>query len=259
MRTVLAAIHCLLVAASAVAAVRTETLDYTVGDTPMKGFLAYDDSTAGKRPGVLVVHEWWGLNDYARERAKRLAESGYVAFALDMYGGGKSTTHPEEAGQWSGAIRAQQDLGRARFQAAYDLLRADPRVAPAKIAAVGSCFGGSVVLAMAEAGADLAGVVSYHGALPAEPVAAGTAVKAKILAFHGSADPFVPVEQVATFQRNLDAAGADWQFVTFGGVQHSFTNPDADRSGVPGLAYDADADRRSWRATLDFFHEVFGE
>ena len=258
MRTALALVCVLTLAAPAAAAIHTETVDYKVGDVPLKGFLAYDDATTARRPGVLVVHEWWGLNDYARSRAKQLAESGYVAFAVDMYGEGKTTTHPEEAGQWSGAVHQHQDIGRARFQAGYDLLKANPRVAPGKIAAIGYCFGGGVVLAMAEAGADLAGVASFHGALPGEPVAAGTQVKAKIICFHGADDPFITPDAVAKFEQNLTAAGADWQFVTYSGTKHSFTNPDAGKAGMVQLEYNAEADHRSWRSLMSFFDEIFG-
>jgi dienelactone hydrolase len=259
MKSACAVVLCLLVAGSAVADIHTETVDYTAAGTALKGFLAYDDASTAERPGVLVVHEWWGLNDYARARAEKLAASGFVAFALDMYGGGKNTAHPKEADLWSKAVQEQQEVAKARFQAAYDLLAANSRVAPGKIAAIGYCFGGAVVLTMAAAGADLDGVVSYHGALPTEPVAAGTTVKAKILAYQGAADPFVTAEQTATFQHNLEAAGAEWEFVLFGGAKHSFTNPGVDQFGVPGLAYDAEADRRSWQGTMGFFDEIFGD
>lgn len=240
------------------AAVKSEPVTYKQGETTLKGHLAYDDAVTGKRPGVLVVHEWWGLNDYARQRAEALAKEGYVALAVDMYGEGKSTVHPEEAGAWSSALAKNQPLAGQRFQAALELLQKHPRVDGGKIAAIGYCFGGAVVLGMAQGGADLRGVVSFHGALPTEPVAAGTTVKARVQVHHGAADPFVTPEQVAKFQDNLAKAGADWQMNVYGGAKHSFTNPEAARFGMAALAYDAAADRRSWAAMLDFFREVFG-
>ena len=240
------------------AAVKTEPVTYKQGETTLKGHLAYDDAAAGKRPGVLVVHEWWGLNDHARQRAEALAKEGYVALALDMYGDGKNTTHPEEAGAWSGALAQNQPLARERFQAAHELRRKHPKVDGEQIAAIGDCFGGAVVLGMAQAGADLDGVVSFHGALPTEPPPAGTAIKSRILVCHGAADPFVTPEQVAKFEENLTKAGADWQLIAYGGAKHSFTNPEAARFGMAALAYDEKADRRSWSAMLAFFREIFG-
>jgi dienelactone hydrolase len=245
-------------AAPATAAIHTETVTYKQGDTTLKGYLAYDDTLAGKRPGVLVVHEWWGLNDYARRRAEALAAEGYVAFAADMYGAGRTTTHPDEAGQWSQAVQQNQEAGMHRFMAAYELLAHNPRVDAERIAAIGYCFGGGVVLAMAGAGVDLDGVVSFHGALPTAPFEKGK-VKAKVLVCHGSGDDFVTPEQVQTFQSNLDAAGADWQMIVYGDAEHSFTNPDAGKAGMEQLVYDPAADRRSWRAMLAFFDEIFGE
>jgi dienelactone hydrolase len=246
----------LAAAAPAAAAIHTETVEYTVDAKTLKGYLAYDDAVAGKRPGVVVVHEWWGLNDYARHRAEMLAEEGYVAFAADMYGDGKTTTHPEEAGMWSSAVRQNQEAGKKRFEAARELLAADPHTDPERIAAIGYCFGGAVVLTAALAGADLDAVVSFHGALPTDPPAGP--VKASVLVCHGADDQFTTAEQVATFQGNLEAAGADWEFVTYGGAKHSFTNPNAGDAGMDALAYDETADRRSWRAMLDLFDEVFG-
>jgi dienelactone hydrolase len=242
---------------TAQAAVKTETVEYKQGETVLKGYLAYDDATTAKRPGVLVVHEWWGLDDYAKRRAEELAKAGYVAFALDMYGEGKNTRHPEQAGEWSSAVARNPDASAARFQAALDQLKKQPRVDSAKVAAIGYCFGGGVVLKRAVAGADLRGVVSFHGALPADPVAAGTAVKAKILVCNGADDGFVTPEQIATFQKNLTQAKADWQFVNYSGAKHSFTNPNAASFGIDALAYNEAADRRSWQAMLSFFGEIF--
>lgn len=244
-------------AAPSMAAIKSEVVKYKAGDTALVGYLAYDDAAKGKRPGVIVVHEWWGLNDYAKKRAELLAKEGYVAFALDMFGDGKTTEHPEEAGPWASAVRGQAGVAKQRFMAAYDLFKANPRVDASKIAAIGYCFGGAVALSMAEEGVDLVGVATFHGALPQEPVAPGTAVKAKLLICHGADDPLIPAEQVSTFINNLKAANADFQFIQYSGARHSFTNADAAKYGMQPLAYNEAADRRSWQAMKDFFAEVF--
>jgi dienelactone hydrolase len=240
-------------AASAHAAIRVEPVEYKQGDTALRGQLVYDDAAQGKRPGVLVVHEWWGLNDYAKRRAKMLAEAGYVAFALDMFGDGKTTEHPDEAGKWATAIGQNVQVGVDRFNAAWDLLKKNEHVDAAHIAAIGYCFGGSTVLTMAFSGADLDGVAAFHGITPAEPTGK---VTASILVCLGAADPFIPAEQVATFQKNAADAGADWQLVSYAGAKHSFTNPGAGSYGLPALAYDEKADKRSWALLLDFLAEV---
>ncbi|MBD3335493.1 MAG: prolyl oligopeptidase family serine peptidase [Candidatus Eisenbacteria bacterium] len=248
-------ILCVILTAPALADVTTETVAYRHGDTELQGFLAYPDDAEGMLPGVLVVHEWWGLNEHAKDKAEQLAEAGYVALALDMYGQGKSTEHAEEAGEWSKQVRRNEEMMQQRFRAAHEVLRDDPRTDPERIAAIGYCFGGYVVLSMAAQGAELQGVVSFHGSLPTEPVEAG-AVKAKVLVCHGGADPLTTREQIQQFQETMTAAGADWVFITYGGAKHSFTNPEADERGMAPLGYDASADARSWRHMLDFFNEV---
>jgi dienelactone hydrolase len=253
-RTATLAIVVALLAPAANATVKMDPVDYKQGDTTLKGVVVYDDATTGKRPGVLVVHEWWGLNDYARSRAKMLAEAGYVAFAIDMFGGGRTTEHPKEAGEWAGALAANRETAAARFMAAYDLLKQNPRVDAERMAAIGYCMGGSVVLRMALDGADLDAVASFHGGLFPDP---GTGpVKARILVCHGAADGFMTDEVVQTFQKNLAASGADYEFISFGGAKHSFTNPGADKRGIPGLEYNAAADRRSWAALMQFLGEM---
>jgi dienelactone hydrolase len=257
-RVAIAVLAVTLFAGHAEAAIHTETVDYREGDTALRGYLAYDDTSTAKRPGVLVVHEWWGLNEHARNKAKALAKAGYVALAIDMYGDGKTTDHPKEAGEWSGYIGQHQEVGKARFLAGLNLLKQRPLVVPDKIAAIGFCFGGHVVLSMAAQGVNLRGVVTFHGSMPEDPVPAGTTVKAKVLMNHGAADPLVTMDKVLHFQQILTNAGADWECNIYGGAKHSFTNPTADSRGIPALAYNAEADRRSWRAMLDFFREIFG-
>jgi dienelactone hydrolase len=235
----------------------TRTVEYRQGDTVMRGFLAYDDSLKGKRPGVLVVHEWWGLNDFARERALKLAGLGYVALAADMYGGGVITSNPEEAGKLSGALRGDPTRLRARAQAALKVLAADPRVDPKRLAAIGFCFGGTTVLELAYSGADLAGVVSFHGGLPRPQPGDLQGLKAKILVLHGAEDPHVSAADIAAFEQAMRQAGADWQMVFFGGAVHGFTNPAAGDNQASGVAYNARAARRSWRYMQDFFQEIW--
>jgi dienelactone hydrolase len=256
MKTVLTVLMSLCVVTASQAAVKVEELTYKQGDTSLHGYVYYDDASDSERPGVLVVHEWWGLNDYAKERAKMLAELGYVAMALDMYGEGKTTEHPQTAGEWAGAVT--DELGKARFTAAYELLRKHKLTADGKIAAIGYCFGGGVVLRAARAGIDLRGVVSFHGSLPTEAVEPDT-IKAKILVCHGAEDPFTSAEQVQKFQQSLTDAGADWQLIIYGGARHSFTSKQADTRGIPALQYNASADRRSWAAMRMFFEEIFAD
>lgn len=252
-----------LAAATAQAAVQTEEVTYSANGTSMKGYLAYDDAIDGKRPGVLVVHEWWGHNDYVRRRAEMLAEEGYTALALDMYGDGKTAAHPKEAGEFSGAVRQNWEAGQKRFQAALELLRRHPTVQADDVAAIGYCFGGGVVLQMAREGADLDGVVSFHGSLGpiAEPAARGE-VTADVLVLHGGDDQFVKPEQVQAFEQEMEQAGVDYEVVVYDGAKHSFTNPQADEYGARfelPLGYDAQADEQSWQRMLEFFDRIFGE
>jgi len=248
---------CFLLTGVAWAEVQTKTIEYNDGDTPLRGYLAWDDAVQGPRPGVIVVHEWWGLNDYARTRAEQLAGMGYVAFAVDMYGDDKVTEHGNEAKEWMQQITANMDAWRRRALLGLEVLRQQEKVDPQQVAAIGYCFGGATVMQMAYSGADLAGVVSFHGSLPpAAPEDLGR-IKARILVEHGAADGFVPAERIAQFQEALEKADADWRMVINGGAKHSFTNPGADAYGIEGLAYDANADHRSWRDMQDFFAEIF--
>ena len=242
---------------SSQAEVRTETLAYRDDAVALQGHLAWDDAVQGKRPGVIVVHEWWGLNDYARERAGMLAELGYVALAVDMYGEGKATEHGDQAREWMQQIAANVEKWQRRALLGLDLLRDHPLVDRNRTAAIGYCFGGATVLQMAYSGADLAGVVSFHGSLPVATGQQAGNIKAKILVAHGSQDTFIPAERIAKFRAALNKAGADWQMIEYGGAEHSFTNPGADAHGMENIRYDKDADRRSWRHMQQFFEEIF--
>lgn len=258
MTRVLLTLSFILVAVSqADAKLQSKTYDYQHGDVPLKGYLVWDDEVEGKRPGVLVVHEWWGLNDYARRRADQLAELGYVAFAVDMYGNGKVTEHPAEAGKWSGEVRKNVAEWQQRALLGLDILREHELVDSDRLAAIGYCFGGATVLQMAYSGADLDGVVSFHGALPVAETGQADAIKAKILVCHGADDGFTPEDQIKKFRAALSDAGVDWQMVYYGNARHSFTNPGADKHGIAGLKYDKHADERSWQQMQDFFGEIF--
>lgn len=242
------------------AAIQIEEIPYQSSDgTRMLGYYAWDDALSGPRPGVVVVHEWWGLNDYAKRRARDLAQLGYSALAIDMYGEGRNTEHPEDAQGFMQAATADAAVARKRFLAGLDLLKRQPQTDAARLAAIGYCFGGKVVLDMARQGAPLAGVVSFHGALGTTTPATPGSVKAKVLVAHGASDSFVSAEDVAGFKQEMQRAGADYRFHSYPGAKHSFTNPDAGAHAAHGLdvAYDAEADRRSWADMQAFFKEIF--
>jgi dienelactone hydrolase len=240
--------------------VRGQEVTYAAGETTLKGYLAYDAAKEGKRPGILVVHEWWGHNEYARKRARMLAELGYTALAVDMYGDGKQAGHPEDAGKFAASVFQNMEGAKARFLAAKDLLTAQPSVDPEKIAAIGYCFGGGIVLNMARAGVDLDAVVSFHGSLAAAvPVLPG-GVKARLLVCNGEDDSFLTPEQIEAFKREMTDAGVSFLFRSYPGAKHSFTNPEADRYGrdfnIP-LAYNAQADSASWADMKSFLASTF--
>ena len=251
------ALFCLT--APAMAAVEGKEVTYTANGTTLKGWLAYDGLAMGKRPAVLVVHEWWGHNAYARKRANMLAELGYVALAVDMYGDGKQALHPDDAGKFSAEVAKDRPMAKARFEAAMKVLREDPHVDSSKLAAIGYCFGGSVVLNMAREGEPLLGVASFHGGLATDTPAQKGMVKARIRSFTGADDKMIPAAQVQAFEQEMKAAGVDYKAVVYPGAMHSFTNPDADAYGkqfnMP-LAYDAAADMDSWRQLQRFLAEV---
>jgi dienelactone hydrolase len=250
----------LLVNVTVFAEIKGENVDYTANGTTLKGYLAYDDAIKDQRPGILVVHEWWGHNEYARKRARMLAELGYVALAVDMYGDGKTADHPKQAGQFAQELLNNMEIAQARFMAALELLKQQKSVDANKIAAIGYCFGGGIVLTMARNGVDLAGVASFHGSLATKNPAKAGAVKAKIIVFQGEADKFVTAEQVKAFQDEMKNAQADLELVTYPGVKHSFTNPEADnlakKFDLP-LGYDETADKDSWAKLQVFLQRIF--
>jgi dienelactone hydrolase len=231
------------------AAIQTKEVTYKAGDTILKGFVAWDDSIKGKTPGVLVAHEFWGLNDYARTRAKQIAQLGYTALALDMYGDGKWSDHPKEAGEMFNAVMGDAPLRAARFNAALEALKQQPTVDADRVGAIGYCMGGAVVLQGARSGADLDVVASFHGALGTKERAKKGDVKGKVLVFHGEADSFVTPEQVTALKQEMKDAGVDFTYVGYPGVKHSFTNPHADKVAKDfgmDVGYDTKADADSW-------------
>lgn len=242
------------------AKVVTKEVTYEADGVKLKGYLAYDNAKKGKRPGVLVVHEWWGHDKYARKRARMLAKMGYTAFALDMYGNGKKADHPKDAGKFSGEVKKNMPVARARFKAAMDVLQSHSTTDADNIAAIGYCFGGAIVLEMARSGMDLKGVVSFHGSLGTANPAQKGKVKARVLVLNGAADPFVKQAQIDAIAKEMEAAGVNYQFINYPGAKHSFTNPGADKYGkkfkIP-LAYNKSADKKSWAAMQKMFEDVF--
>ncbi len=247
----------ILLAGGARAGIVTKEVLYRDGEVELEGYVAYDDAVQGRRPGVLVVHEWMGLGENARMRARMLAEEGYVAFAVDMYGKGVRAKDTKEAAALAGKYKGDRDLMRGRIRAGLDELLKREDVDPSRVAAIGYCFGGTTVLELARSGAPVAGVVSFHGGLDAPKPAAKGDIKAKVLVLHGADDPYVKPEEVAGFEGEMRECGADWQLVSYGGAVHSFTNQEAGSDKSRGLAYNESADKRSWRAMKDFFAEIF--
>lgn len=239
------------------AAVRTEMVEYKLGDTALEGYLAYDDSTKIRRPGVLLIHEWMGLGPYEKRRADQLAAMGYVAFAADIYGKGVRPRNADEAKQTSATYKNNRALLRARVQAALDTLKKQPFADPARIAAIGYCFGGTTALELARSGADVRGVVSFHGGLDSPNPTDGRNIKAKVLVLHGADDPLVPQDQILAFQDEMRKGGVDWQMIYYGGAVHRFTAREAGDNPSTGLAYNEKADRRSWEDMKQFFGEIF--
>ena len=242
------------------AGIHTETIEYKHGDVVLEGYLAYPDaisSEKGKRPGVLIVHEWTGLGEYAKKRANQIAELGYVAFAADIYGKGIRPKAPEEAGKEAGIYKNNRKLMRERVKAGLDILKDYSFVDSKRMAAIGYCFGGTTVLELARSGADLVGVVSFHGGLSTPTPEDAKNIKARLLILHGRDDPFVPRVEVEAFKEEMRRGNVAYQFISYGGVVHSFTNPDSGNDPSKGFAYYPSADRHSWNEMKKFLVDVF--
>jgi dienelactone hydrolase len=244
---------------AAEAKVVTRNVEYRSNGTVLEGYLAYDDAAKGKRPGVLVVHEWTGIVDYTRDRARQLAELGYVAFAADIYGKGIRPKPPEEAGKVATQYMSNRMLLRERAAAGLSELKKQPNVDSSRVAAIGYCFGGTTVLELARSGADLKGVGSFHGQLNTPNPADAKNIKAKVVVFHGAEDKLVPKKDIEAFEQEMRSAKVDFSFIEYANALHSFTNPyNRPPAGMPGVAeYNEVADRRSWAALLNYFHEWF--
>ena len=242
--------------------IKEEPVTYGDGETEMKGYIVYDEAQQGRRPGVVVVHEWWGITPHVRSEARNLARRGYTAFVADMYGEGKTADNPKDAGALSGAVRKNPRAQQSRFDAARDALARHATVDSSRIGAVGFCFGGSVVLDMARAGTDLKGVAAFHAGLGTSTPAAPGNVRSKVLVLNGAADPFIKPDSVEAFRKEMDAAKVDYRYVNYPGAVHAFTNPEATAAGrkfnLP-LAYHPEADKQS-KAEMDrFFAGLFGK
>lgn len=247
------------IAGSAFAQVKTETVEYKQGDVVLQGFLSYDASVKGKRPAVLIVHDWRGVSESTRMRAEMLASLGYVALAADVYGKGVRPTSQEECAAEAGKYYKDRQLLRARTRAGLDYLAGRPEADPSRLAVMGYCFGGAGALELARSGAPVKGVVTFHGSLNNPNPADAKNIKGKVLVLHGSDDPFVKQEEVKGFMDEMRAAGVDWTLVQYSGAVHSFTEKSAGNDNSKGAAYNETADRRSWLAMKDFFVEVLGK
>lgn len=255
---VIASVFVGLSAGSVLAELKSETVTYTVGDRELTGYVVYDSAISGKRPGVIVVHEWWGHDEYARTRADKLAKEGYTAFALDMYGTGRLASHPKDAKGFMMEVLQNKDLMHARFKAGLDILKSHKTVDSSKTGAIGYCFGGNVVLDMARAGVDLDVVAAFHASLGATIPATPNSIKAQVKVFNGADDPFIKSENLTELLNGMEVGGADFEYVSYPGVLHSFTSMAAtakgEELGLP-LKYDAQADKDSWARTLAMLDE----
>lgn len=235
------------------AAVTMDTVSYRIDGTEYVGYLAYDKTAEGLRPGILVIHEWWGLNDYVKSRTRQLAELGYIAFAADMYGGGRTTDDPDQARAWSQAAKPHL---RKRARAALAQLKKHPSIDTLRLGAIGFCFGGTSALQLAYDGADITAAVSFHGHLPLP--AEDDEIKASLLVLHGAADPFVPPEDVTAWEEAMNARPQlDWHLVAFGHAKHAFSNPEADGYFLDGVSYNEAAANRAWAHMKAFFEDLF--
>jgi dienelactone hydrolase len=247
----------LLLQVSILSQIKTEVVKYSDGTTNFKGFIAYNSGMSQKAPAVLIVHEFWGLNDYPKMRAEQLAGMGYVVFAVDMYGDGKVASSVEEASKLAGSVKSDINLLRNRIKTAFEFIKKDSRVNPDKIAIIGYCFGGTVALELARTGADVKGVVCFHGGVTTPNPQETKNVKAKILLCLGGNDKYVPDTDKKSFEDEMNNAGVDWQMIIYSGAVHSFTNPKSGNNPSTGAAYNKNADVRSYNAMKQFLTEVF--
>lgn len=259
MRTLVLILALLCVTTTAHAELQKKNIEYKDGDTTLEGYLVYDDAIHGKRPGVLVVHDWMGFGPYANGRAEQLAQLGYAAFAVDIYGKGVRPKDTDEASKQATYYKEHRDVLRRRVQAGLDAFKNESVVDPQEIAAIGYCFGGTTVLEMARAAMSVVGVVSFHGGLSTTMPANKGDVKAKVLVLHGADDPYVPQDEVADFQKEMKQANADWQMTYYSGAVHSFTHKDAGNDNSKGAAYNEHADKRSWESMKLFLGEIFNK
>jgi dienelactone hydrolase len=242
---------------SATAKIQTKDVEYKSGDTVLEGFLAYDDDNSKPRPGVLLIHDWMGVGDYAKSRARQLAELGYVAFAADIYGKGVRPSAPKEASALAGKYKEDRALYRERLKAGLDQLTENKLVASGEVAVIGYCFGGTGALELARSGAALKGVVTFHGGLSNPMPDDAKNIRCPVLVLHGADDPFVNADEVAAFKSEMDKAHAKYEFVAYPGAVHSFTRPDAGHDNSKGAAYNAEADKKSWAEMKKFFGGIF--
>jgi dienelactone hydrolase len=247
----------LMISISSLAAIKKEKIEYQHGDVVLEGYLVYDNLLKSKRPGILLVHEWWGLNKYAKSRADQLVNLGYVVFALDMYGKGVVTDKAKKAKELSDPFYEDRQLMRDRAAAGFEVLKNFKKIDPMKLGVVGYCFGGTVALELARSGADFIAVVSFHGGLSTPDSAAANNIRGDVLILHGAADPFVPKSEVDKFMEEMNNAGVTWQLNQYSGAMHAFSNPEANIYKLDGVAYNYKADIRSWEAMRSFFYNIF--
>ncbi len=257
MKKLFAALFVLTAAWHCPAAIQTKTIEYQQGDTTLEGVLVYDDEVKARWPAVLIVHQWMGVTEYEKNRATMLVRLGYVAFCADIYGKGVRPKDTQEAGAEATKYKTDRALLRARVNAGLAELQKSELVDTNRIAAIGYCFGGTTVIELARSGAELNGVVSFHGGLDSPTPAAGKNIKCKVLACHGADDPFVPAKDLAAFESEMRDSKVDWQLISYGGAVHSFTQPMAGSDNSKGAAYNEAADKRSWEAMKQFLTELF--
>ncbi|MEO8614264.1 MAG: dienelactone hydrolase family protein [Luteolibacter sp.] len=260
MRKILLLLFMTMFAGAATAAIKSEPVIYKDGDTTLEGFVSYDDAAAPKsQPGILIIHQWTGLTDYEKGRATELAKMGYVAFACDIYGQGVRPPAPDASGKEAGKYKNDRKLFRQRLNAGLEELKKQAAVDPTRLAAIGYCFGGTGAIELARSGADIQGIVSFHGGLDSPTPADGKNINAKVLICHGADDPFNKREDVDAFQAEMRDNKVDWQMVYYGNAVHSFTEKGADGKQNPGAKYNKEADERSWKAMKVFFDEVLAK